>query len=211
MIVELGARVDPVARADVAFRQRGGTMRISVAGILWLGSLACVAQVPQTDVQQSQPLHSPSPTQYGGVREVLESIVIPPMPHAPFSATLATESTKYTADGASMTYVNERHIARDAQGRIYEERWLLVPKNGKIKSIMNWIQLADPHQRRLYNCSPQRHICDLLVYDPASDLAAASPKRGKPGTTPHEDGSTVWEDLGARSIAGVEPLTSAGN
>ena len=181
-------------------------MRTSIAGVLWLGTLACAAQVPQTDVQQTQPQHSHWATQDGGVREVLESIVIPPMPRAPFSATLATESTKYTADGASMTYVNERHIARDAQGRVYEERWLLVPKDGKIKSTMNWIQVADPHQQTLYNCSPQRHICDLLVYDPASDLAAASPHRGKPGTTPHEDGSTVREELGSRNIAGIDTV-----
>ena len=188
-------------------------MRILVAGLLWLSTLACVAQVPQTDVHQAQPQpaqpqHSHWATQDGGVREVLESIVIPPMPHAPFSATLATEATKYTADGASMTYVNERHIARDAQGRVYEERWLLVPKNGKIKSTMNWIQVADPRQRTLYNCSPERHICDLLVYDPASDLAAASPKKTKPGTAVHEDGSTVWEDLGARNIAGIDTVGS---
>jgi hypothetical protein len=88
-------------------------MRTSVAAILWFISwfiscfsgLVCMAQAAQIQQQHS------TPTQDGGVREVLESIVIPPMPHAPFTATLATESTKYTADGASMTYVNERRIA----------------------------------------------------------------------------------------------------
>ncbi len=142
-------------------------MRISTAAILWLSSLVCVAQVPTTQHPVSHPA-----AQDGGVREVLESIVIPPIPHAPFSATLATEATKYAADGATMSLVNERHLARDAKGRVYQERWLLVPKNGKIKSTMNWIQLADPNLRTLYNCSPERHLCDLLVYDPSSELAA---------------------------------------
>jgi hypothetical protein len=79
-------------------------MRTSTAGILWLTSLACLAQTPE--IRRSGPA-----SQDGGVREVLESIVIPPLPNVPFTATLATEATKYTADGASMTYVNERRIA----------------------------------------------------------------------------------------------------
>ncbi len=174
-------------------------MRISIAGILLLISLPCMAQAPQAQQQRPYPA-----AQDGGVREVLESIVIPPIPHAPFFATLATEATKYTADGASMTFVNERHIARDGQGRIYEERWLLVPKNSNVKSWMNWIQIADPKQRTLYNCSPQKHICDLLVYDPASDLSAASPRKGTSRTLPRGDGSVAWEDLGNRNIAGID-------
>ena len=85
-------------------------MRIPIVGALWLIGLAGMAQ-------DQQPQHYPHPAaRDGGVREVIESIVIPPIPHAPFSATLATEWVKYTADGVSITLVNERHIARDAQG-----------------------------------------------------------------------------------------------
>ena len=168
-------------------------------GILWLASLSCLGQV-----QQSLPAHPAQPTQDGGVREVLESIVIPPIPHAPFTATLATEATKYAADGATMTFVNERHIARDGQGRIYEERWLLVPKGGNVKSSMNWIQLADPKQRTLYNCSPIRHICDLLVYEPASDLSAATVHPGSSRSLPKGDGNVAWEELGNRNIVGID-------
>src|ERR1700723_855476 len=163
-------------------------MRTSIAGILWLVvlwlSVSCLAQV-----QQTLPPQKSQPSRDGGVREVLESIVIPPIPHSPFSATLATEAVKYAADGTTMTFVNERHIARDTQGRIYEERWFLVPKNGNMQSKMNWIQLIDPKQRTLYNCSPAKHMCDLLSYDPASDLAAALPNKGSSGPLPHGDGN----------------------
>ncbi len=178
-------------------------MQTSIAAILWFVSLSCLAQSPQP--QQQRPVPA---TQDGGVREVLESIVIPPIPHAPFTATLATEATKYTADGASMTFVNERHLARDAQGRIYEERWYLVPKGGNVKSTMNWIQIADPKQRTLYNCSIENHICDLLVWEFASDLAAASPPKGPSGPMPNGDGSVTWEDLGTRNVAGVDTVGS---
>lgn len=185
-------------------------MRILLAGILGLSSLFCMAQTqepPPQQVQRSEvpptPQH-PQPAQDGGIREVLESIVIPPIPHSPFFATLATEAVKYGADGGTMTFANERHIARNGEGRIYEERWLLVPKGSKVKSSMNWIQLADPKQRTLYNCSPRRHVCDLLVYDPASDLSAASLRKGSTHTVNNGDGSDIWEDLGTRSILGIE-------
>ena len=178
---------------------------ISIAGVLLFVSLPSLAQDSQTEPQTQHRKSAPA-TQDGGVREVLESIAIPPIPHAPFFATLDTEATKYTADGTTMTFVNERHIARDVQGRIYEERWFLVPKNGSVKSAMNWIQIADPKQRTLYNCSPQRHICDLLVYAPASDLGAASPAKGTSRILPNGQGNVAWEDLGNRNIAGIDTV-----
>ncbi len=79
-------------------------MRNRIAGILCLGSLISVAQVQQPQVQQPQQTYSHEPARNGGVREVVEGILIPPVPHAPFTATLATESVKYAADGAAMTF-----------------------------------------------------------------------------------------------------------
>jgi hypothetical protein len=176
-------------------------MRNGIAGILWLSSLISLAQV-----QQAQQPDSRAPAEDGGVREVLESIVIPSMPHAPFTAKLATEAVKYAADGATLTVVNERRIARDAQGRIYEERWFLVPKGGEVKSSMNWIQIADPKRRTLYNCSTELHICDLLVFDPTNDLSALSPRKRSSGPLPQGGGDVVWEDLGKRNIAGLDTV-----
>jgi hypothetical protein len=186
-------------------------MRLVSAGILGLFAAVSIAQTEQLP-QQPQRSELPAalerhqPALDGGVREVLESIVIPPIPNAPFRATLATEAVKYSFDGATMTFVNQRHIARDGQGRIYEERWLLVPKNSNVKSYMNWIQIADPKQRMLYNCSLQMKICDLVVYDPAKDLSAARPRSGPSQMVQSEKGSQSWEDLGARNILGVDTV-----
>ncbi|MGO9339500.1 MAG: hypothetical protein ACLPY1_18530 [Terracidiphilus sp.] len=176
-------------------------MRILVAGILWLSSLAWMTQAQLIQAQNSRPA-----AQDGGVREVLESIVIPPIANAPFTATLGTEWVKYAADGATITLVNERHIARDGQGRIYEERWALVPKSssGEISSKLTWIQIADPKLGTLYNCNPGKHICDLLTYDPTEDLAAAAPRRPASGTLTRGSMNLTLEDLGSRNIAGID-------
>jgi hypothetical protein len=183
-------------------------MRVGTTGTLLLSCLLCmlscplcVAQVEQAPVPRRLPR-----TSDGGTREVLESIVIPGVLHAPFSATLATEWVKYSADGATMTLVNERHLARDGQGRIYQERWGLVPKNGSVKSPMTWIQIADPERRVWYNCSPQTHVCDRRLYDPAIDLSAASRPAGSSHPLPQGDGFVNWEELGGRNILGVETV-----
>ena len=185
-------------------------MRIVLAGILGLLTSFGFAQTHEPMPPQPQRGDVPpkaghsQPARDGGVRETLESIVIPPIPGAPFFANLATESVKYSADGASMTFVNQRHIGRNTQGQIYEERWALVPKGSNVKSIMVWIQLADPKARTLYNCTPLKHICDLLVYDAGDDLSAATKPLPKPKSVQTESGSQSVEDLGTQSILGIE-------
>lgn len=173
-------------------------MRIWIAWILFAGFGTGAASA------QTQPQPPVARAQDGGMRSVLESIVIPPIPNAPFSATLATEWKRYTADGGTITMVNERHIARDEQGRIYEERWLLVPKGGTGKSMMNWIQIADPGQQTLLNCSVFRHICTQQRYDPRSDLAAATGPIEMNGPLGNGRGFIHTDRLGMRLIAGVE-------
>jgi hypothetical protein len=169
------------------------------------------AQQPQPEQAPQEPDQrwtKPGPVQDGGVRQVLESIVIPPIPGAPFTAALETEWVRFAPDGGTITFVNERHIARDGRGRIYEERWALVPKfhpNGDIPSMMTWIQIADPKLHTLYNCNIEKHVCDLLIYDPTKDLTAAQP-RIPPRTGTIDHGPTTIEDLGARNFAGVDTV-----
>jgi hypothetical protein len=189
-------------------------MRTRVVILLLFGSSCLLrGQVPQEQAAPQEPDRrwtKPGPPQDGGVREVLESIVIPPIPNEPFRATLDTEWVRFAADGGTITFVNERHIARDGRGRIYEERWALVPKfhpGGDIHSKMTWIQIADPKLHTLYNCSIEKQVCDLLTYDPAKDLTAAQPRTPPPSAAAVDRGlPTTIEDLGTRNIAGVDTI-----
>lgn len=174
-------------------------MRFWLAAFL-LGSIPCLAQT-----SDSGPNRGVRVALDGGVREVLESIVVPPIPNEPFLATLDTEWVRYAGDGGTITFVNERHIARDGQGRIYEERWWLVPRNSDRKSTMNWIQVANPKERVLFNCNVQRKVCELRIYDPTEDLGAAAPLRPVPSGAASR-GRMSMEDLGTQNIAGVETI-----
>jgi hypothetical protein len=146
------------------------------------------------------------PAQDGGVREVLESIVIPPIPDAPFTASLITEWVRLTPGGASITFINKRQVARDGLGRVYQERWALVPKDSNVQSRIQWIQIADPQARTLYNCNMMTHVCDLLRYNSAPDLAAATARSQPAGPLPGGRGFVTLENLGTRVFAGMETI-----
>jgi hypothetical protein len=141
----------------------------------------------------------------GLVAEVLESIYIPALKNAPFTATVQTEWVRYLPDGGTFTLVNQRPIDRDSQGRIYQERWTLVPKNGKIQSEMTTIQIGDPNAHTLYNCfvfnKPRN--CTLERFN-ETVTAVYRPAMLKSGPLPNNQGFRNHEDLGKQTIEGIE-------
>lgn len=157
---------------------------------------------PIAVAQQGPP--SWTPTQDGGVTQTLQSIYIPPLLGAPFSAIVHTEWTRPLPGGGSYTVVNQRKVARDSQGRIYEERWLLVPKDTEIRSQMNVIQIADPNNHTLYNCflmgGPRR--CILQRYA-ESLMTSYTPPDNNPPAGKSDSATTTHENLGVQYIQGV--------
>src|SRR5580700_549632 len=108
--------------------------RVAIAAIC-----AAVSAFAQTDKPASVAVRD------GGVSEALESIFIAPMANAPFTCILHTEWVRTMPDGGTMTLVNQRKIARESSGRFFQERRILVPKNGSGQSPLSHIQIADPN------------------------------------------------------------------
>lgn len=133
----------------------------------------------------------------------MESIFIPPKLNAPFSLKLAAEWSRPLATGGSFTLANERAIVRDSKGRIYQERRILVPKDGDFKSEMNVFQITDPRQHIWYNCSTRSKICELLPYNENAE-AQYMPRIGNTGPLPHGRGFNQVDDLGVETIEGLE-------
>lgn len=142
----------------------------------------------------------------GGGQEILESIFVPFMAHAPFSLTLAAEWSRPMNNGGTFTTANSRPIKRDSVGRIYQERWLMSPKGSNIPSQMSWIQIADPVAHTLYQCSPRQKVCELVTLG-GSMSARFDPARFKSGplkdSKGDEKGTRTHEDLGAQFFAGL--------
>jgi hypothetical protein len=145
--------------------------------------------------QAQQALHAPD----GGTRETLTSIVVPPLPNAPFSATVQTEWTKYLADGSTQFTRNHRLIARDGLGRVFQERRMFGPKGSPIESQLWRIELAEPSTRTVAYCDTRTHVCELRAY-------VAPPAVTPPAARPFANGSGsfVTENLGSQTLNGLD-------
>lgn len=170
-------------------RTKNPLFPILLATFLILSSFQSIAQ------ERPTPQRPPD----GGTREVLVSILIPSLTNAAFTATVNTESVRQLADGTTITLKNHRAIARDKAGRIFQERRLLVPDDGKHESVVTQIEISDPVARKLYICIPEQRVCQLEQFSapdfappPATEIATNQP------------GGLHRENLGRQSIAGLE-------
>jgi hypothetical protein len=85
-------------------------------------------------------------------------------------------------------------------GRIFQERRLLVPDDGKHESIVTQIEISDPVAHDFYICLPQQHVCQVELF--SAPEFTHSPTPGNFAT--RRPGSPSLEDLGKQSIAGLE-------
>ena len=162
-----------------------------LAGFLILPNSISLAQAPQ----------EPQSVPDGGTREILISILIPSLTNAPFTATVNTEWIRQLPDGSAITLKNHRAIARDAAGRIFQERRILVPEGGKIESAVSQIEISDPVSHELYICVPSERVCQLELFSPPD-----SPRSAAAGAVRKEPGSPGLEALGGQSIGGLETV-----
>jgi len=160
------------------------------AASLLLLSSSAFAQTPLA------PQHAPD----GGIRETFASISIPSTPASPFTATVNTEWVRHLPDGSNITLKNHRAIARDANGRIFEERRFFVPDDGKRESTVYQIEISDPAAHERYICRVAERVCRLeqfVAYEFEPKAAAGVPsKQGAPGV----------ENLGTQNVSGLETI-----
>jgi hypothetical protein len=176
-------------------------MLLAAAGLLALPAMG-QEPTPQDPQKKVTIVH----THDGGVTEVLQSIVVPPKAEAPFTLTLETEWVKQLYEGGTTTFVNRRRIARDAAGRVYQERWALVPKNDDhVRSILSMIQIFDPLAHTRHDCFMlgKKNTCELLNYE-RSTSNIYKPISPATGPLSGDQGSAIHEDLGKRLLVGVE-------
>jgi hypothetical protein len=180
-------------------------MHVRLFLVLTLSSLFCAPVMNAQDQPAAVPGNTPPVIKFqdGGANGRMESIFIPPKAGSPFSLTLVTEWTRAFGDGGTFTLTNQRRIVRDSRGRIYQERWLLVPKGGDVKSHMDIFQLTDPEQHTWYNCETATKTCELLTYR-LSTSDNFQPAVGPSGPLPNGKGSHQHEDLGSSNIEGIE-------
>ena len=109
----------------------------------------------------------------GGTRQTLESITIPPLQSAPFTAVVTTEWTRIMPDGSTGTTKNHRTVARDSLGRVFQERRYFSPDGDKQMTQISELDYQDPTQHQLLICHPQNRVCTSVPVRYADDGSVA--------------------------------------
>jgi len=131
-------------------------------------------------------------------------IFVTPIPNAPFSGTVRVERTLIQPNGNNLQMWSERKIARDNEGRIYNEFRPLVPTTIKTVPDATVIHLYDPQNRMTEYLYPEQKTYRMAILNrpPSTDTpdAFASPTAA---SAPASEFMRK-EDLGYRTIAGLQ-------
>jgi hypothetical protein len=162
--------------------------------------LCAVLALPLT--AQQVPDHAPD----GGTRERVQSLDIPAIPNAPFSATVVTEWTHIMPDGSKRTTWNHRLVARDSSGRVFQERRYFSPDGQTQTTMISELDYLDPNRHQLFVCFPTR-VCRLYAYN--RSFAAPTQTTSLPPLVKLPNGTTIQrEDLGRNTIEDIDVLGS---
>ncbi len=156
------------------------------------------AQQPSPQI----PAHAPD----GGTVERIQSIDIPAIPNAPFSAIVVTELTNILPDGSKRTVWNRRLVARDSAGRVFQERRSFSPTGQIDITQLSQLDYVYPNLHEMYLCAPN-HVCRVYTFNsatiPSAQFAAL------PALVTLPNGTTIQrEDLGKQILEGVDALGS---
>jgi hypothetical protein len=112
--------------------------------------------------QDAGPVHAPD----GQAPLLISPLYFPPKPNAPFTAVAKTLVVQTLSDGSTLTTQNARHVARDVDGRIFEERvtFVPVPDDGKRKMRVHAVDYFDPVNHTWYHCDTRPKVCQLSEY-----------------------------------------------
>ncbi len=158
---------------------------IFTAILFCIGStVACVCQTTST-----------IPPSYGGVQTRVSGVFVTPIPNIPLSATVDISSTRLLPDGSSEMRKTENHIARDSQGRIYNEMRRMVGVAYTGVPPLTSSHVYDPTSRTSMYWSPSSNVARSTVLSPARM------RERKPFTVAEPGTSDI--DLGESSMSGV--------
>jgi hypothetical protein len=166
--------------------------------------------IPATVFVAVLPLAAQEPIQHapdGGTSERVQSVDIPAIPNAAFSAVVLTEIVRILPDGSKQTTWNHRSVARDNAGRVFQERRYFAPHGDVQETPVSQLEYQDPNIHELTLCSPAGHICRTYPFTPRFTPPAQNDSL--PANVNLPNGVTILrENLGKNTIEGVDCVGS---
>jgi hypothetical protein len=155
--------------------------------------LALISTLPLLFAQEST---GPHPPPYRGVATRVDGVFVTPVPGVPLSAVVKLESTQLLPDGTSTTRKTSNVIARDSQGRIYNERRQLLPASFNGTTPVLGGHIFDPQTRLSTFLDPRTHLARQTI-------VAERPPTAPPPAALLNTPNFKQEDLGVDTIENV--------
>lgn len=169
--------------------------RILVPAVLLAAVLPLAAQEP---IQ-----HAPD----GGTFERIQSLDIPAIANASFTAVVVTEVTRVLPDGSKQITWNHRNVARDNAGRVFQERRYFAPHGDTQETPLSERDYQDPNLHELVRCFTADRTCRTFSF--RQQFVPPSQNASLPASIKLRNGVTiVRESLGHNTIEGLDCIGS---
>jgi len=145
---------------------------------------------------QDGALHAPD----GRAPRFIRPLYFGPKPNAPFSAIARTQWVQIMPDNSTITSWNARFVARDMDGRIFQERRTFAASDTKDESRVRVVEYTDPLEHTSYSCNPNGKTCFLNNYYSPQMTEALTPV----GLQPDGRSYLTRENLGTDTYEGLE-------
>lgn len=151
--------------------------------------------------QDAAPTHAPD----FRAPQRIAPLDLPPVPRAPFMAIARTTWVEILPDGSTITRQNQRVVARDMEGRLFQERrtFVPVPNPSNRQSIAYLHEYDDPVAHTRNVCNIFTKTCDEFLYRPVTQT-----KDTPVGLQPGGRTFLTRENLGTDLVDGQEALHS---
>lgn len=137
----------------------------------------------------------------GALAQAGPDVFVTPIPNAPFSGEIKVERSLVQVGGSIVNLKTMRHIARDSQGRIYNESRELVPVSDTKTPQVVVIHLYDPQTRISARLNPKdRTFWVGTVNHPPATVPPALLQASPTGNNLPQNEFTKEEDLGVNEM-----------
>jgi hypothetical protein len=141
-----------------------------------------------------------APPPYSGPVQFVEGVFVTPIPGQPLTAVVHIESTQTLADGSTEVKHTSANIARDSQGRIYNERRAMVSASFAADTLPPQLgfHIFDPVANLNTFLNPFSHLARQSVWTPRPSIAEPGDAAAAP-----RDPLIAREDLGTQTMENV--------
>jgi len=162
--------------------------------LVWQGAVGMAVLAVSAGAQMQ---HAPD----GGTREMIQSIDVPEKAGAPFKAQVVTAWKRRLEDGTETTIYNRRTIARDSQGRVFQERRFFAPDGNTRATMVSEMDYMDPTMKERTVCTTRDRRC--MVYHRNDVPSEETPQL--PATQTYPNGMKVTrESLGTNTMDSLQ-------